>query len=313
MSGFGPHEIRIGEALARTEAHLRVACELYGAGRKPDALLQAARPITDVLPWLETEVRGAQSALRSFYSATAAVGSAIRSNVRPRALRRTLRSVGSARAELLSVAVGKTIEGPAFDASVAIALLEEAATRYRAAVEEESLGDYQTSYAVGDAGVDLLRDAGDRVAGLPGLLASADTVWPGIEPPERLARPDDVVTLVEEIAISAVEHLGAVRATWTLSDELHRIERLLGDVLGSYEQGLAPVSARLAASLFVRTYEPVRRDIAGVDPDAEARLTSLLGFELRRAVNDGASIEDIQAIVGEARELLTALRVRVTA
>lgn len=310
MSDFGADEIRIGEALYRSEAHLAAACELYGAGRKPDALLQAARPITDVLPWLETEVRsGEDASLKRFFEATASFGAEIRRDVRPRALRRALGKVEAACEELLAATVGPLAADQGYRASVALALLEGAAMRYRAGVDEESLGDYQSAYALASAGTDVLRDAGatdDPSVGK--LIASIDAVFPSVSPPERLARPEDVDGLVAEVVAATVETFGARALRWTLREALGKIERLLADVVDAYDDDLGPLAARLASSLFVRAYDPIRHEIAAVAPDVEARLTSLLGFELRRAINDDAAVDDILRLTTEAHELLVTLR-----
>lgn len=308
MSGFGADEIRIGEAIFRAEGHLAVSCELYGAGRKADALLQAARPATDILPSLEMDLRGADAALRGFFAATARIGAAIRRNEKPRGLRRALREVERASRGLLEAAVGTVVNdpSPSFRASVGIALLDRVSERYRRAVEEEDLGEYQNAYVCAHTGTDLLVEAGGRVGSLNEVAGSLRAAFPGVEPPERLVRPGDVQRIVDAISELAIEELGAIRLSWTLADSLGRIDRLLGDVLVSYEKGLGPLSARLAASLFVRAYDPVRRELGAASPDAEARLTSLLGFELRRAINEGAEPDRVRALATEAHEILIA-------
>ena len=310
MTDITSDQIRVGEALYRAEAHLAASVQLYGKGRKPDALLQAARPVTDILPELETELRSTGEALDRFFAATGQVGAAIRRNDKPRALRKALREVVDSRRELLKVAVGAAaVKDPRYSSSVSLALLERIPARYRAAVEDEDLGAYQDAYAVADSAGDLIHDAnGGRLEKLEQLTTALYGAFPAPEPPPKLARPEDVEKLIEEIAAVAVEGLGATVVTSTLTDSLARVDKVLGDVLVSYEKGLAPLSARLAASLFVRSYDPVRHDLAAQDPDAEARLTALLGFELRKAINEGAPPEKVRALATEAHELLTASR-----
>ena len=305
MSTFSADEVLLGEALFRTEAHLAACCELYGIGRVPDALLQAARPMTDVLPWLETEIRSAGDALQGLYSATAAVGAQVRRGVSPRTLRRSLKAFLEGRDETLDAVLGPDWKRPDFVASVALALLASATETYRRGVDDENLGDYQSAYALVAAAQELLEDAGaGRVQRLSEVLGALAIVFPAVEPPERLARPDDVDRLVDRVAALCVESLGARTTTSTLQDSLRKVDRLLGDVLNSYEQDLGPLAARLAASLFVRTYDPIRRQIAETDPDVEARLTALLGFELRTAINQNAPAERVRALATEAHELL---------
>lgn len=308
MNGFGADEVLIGEALYKTRAHLVASCELYGMGRTPDALLQAARPMTDVLPWLETEMRSAGDALQTLYASTAAVGAQVRRAVTPRVLRRTLAPFEDARRDALSAVLGEDWERPDYLASVGVALLMSAGVTYRRGVEDENLGDYQSAYALAAVAQELLEDAGaGRVHRLDELLGAVAVILPAVEPPSRLARPDDLDRVLDEIVAACVEHLGAKPAVATLADALRKVDRLLGDVLNSYEQGLGPLAARLAASLFVRSYDPIRREVAAVDPDVEARLTALLGFQLRTAINENAAAPQVRELATEAHDLLTRL------
>ena len=61
---FDTEEVRLGYALYRTQGHCLAACELNARARRSDALLQAARPMTDVLPWLESEARSVGAGTR---------------------------------------------------------------------------------------------------------------------------------------------------------------------------------------------------------------------------------------------------------
>lgn len=308
MTPLRADDIRIAEVLYRSEAHLASSCELYGMGRKPDALLQAARPITDVLPSLETELRSAEEEMREFFSTTARIGAGIRRNEKPRALRRVMKEVEKSRSALVRALAGDAAATHEFKASVAIALLAGTADRYRAAVDDGNLGDYQAAYGIASVALDLFRDARlDRVERLAPLLRSLVASLPAIEPPQRLIRPDDYERLIEEIATAAVEDGGAIRFTWTMADSLDRISRAIDDVVFEYERGHGPVAARLAATLFVRLYDPIRHELSSASPDDAARLTSLLGFELRTAINKGAPAPEIRSIAEQARRLLKGL------
>ena len=315
MSEFGADEIRILEALSRSVAHLSAACELYGMGRKPDALLQSARPITDILPALEMELRSADKEMSGFFTAVAQIGAEIRANAKPRAVRRSLKNVQAAGRELTAALFGppSAPSGPEYDASIGVALLDHVPDVYRRAVEEENLGEYQSAYAIADAGTETIYEAHDgRIATLNELVRALDALLPSVEPPEKLARPEAIETLVESICEVAVQELGAIRVTWTMADSVKRLERLLADVVDAYAKDLGPLAARLASSLFVRAYDPIRHDIAAAEPDVEARLTSLLGFELRRAINDAASVDHIRELAAEAGGLLATLRTQPT-
>ena len=307
MTSFGPNDIKIGEAIHRAEAHLGASCELYASGRKPDALLQAARPATDLLPWLEVELRSSDAELREFFTATAQIGASIRRNDKPRALRKAMRQVEKAGEKLLRAVLPDVAEESAsqFRASIAIALLKDVPVDYRASVEDGDLGRYQSAYALTNWATEMLHDGHDgRIESLNKLVRSLGVVFPGPEPPSQLVQPDDVAGLVREIEAAAVAELGAVRIEWELTDSLRQVARLLGDVVESYERGQGPLAARLAASLFIRSYDPIREEFQAADPTREERLTQILGIDLRMAINEGAASGEIVRIAREARGLL---------
>ena len=309
----GSDAVRLGEALQRCVAHLRTCADLYGRGRKADALLHAARPITDVLPWLETELRSFPKAFAAFTNSISAVGAAARHNARPRKLRKTAREAEKIVDRLLATVVGSQSKEPAFRASVAAALLQSALTAYERAVEAEDLGEYQTARA-------LSALAGETIETLAvgettrAHLKSLDLLIPDLDPPAQLARPSTVREIVDALLETLVDETGArPPGETTLDGELAKIERLVDDIVSSYTGGVPALSARLAASLYIRSFEPVRNRIAARHPTIEGRLADLLGIELRRAINDGAPGPDIQNLGAEAKTLLASLRSASTA
>jgi hypothetical protein len=307
---FGYEDVRLGEALYRSEAHCLACYELYRVGRKPDALLQAARPITDVLPWLETEVRANRAELAGFVRAVSAVGAQVRANVRPRKLRRVLSRVEPATTALLEEAIGPISETRTYLATVSVNLLETALQSYRRAVTDENLGEYQTAYACARRGTSLFeRAVGRRSSPAERDLAILRAVLPAVEPPARLARIEMVQSSVERILAAAVQFGASSAAEPALDDALSKIARVLDDVLSSYAEGVPALSARLAASLHLRAYEPIRPRLVEADHRAEERLTALIGVELRRGINDGAPVERINEIGAEVHGILDSLGV----
>jgi hypothetical protein len=303
-SGFGPHEVRVTEATLLCEAHCSVANELYALGRRADALLQAARPMTDVFPWLETELRSSPELLKRFMNATAALGAEIRRDAKPRAVRRRLKDVVTTRSELVAEIAGEASERREFRASVVVALLGRTATAYATAVTTEDLGDYQVAYATARAAADVSSEIEDRPSELVEKLSALAAAFPSPEPPALLARPETIAEVVESAIDVAAAELGARLPGSGLDEALVRIDRLLDDVVSSYERGVAPLSARLAASLFVRTYDPIRLQLAEERPDLEPRVTELLGVEIRRGINDGMEATGLRALADEARALM---------
>lgn len=298
-------DVDIGAAVYRCEAHCSVACELYGAGRVPEALLQAARPMTDIFPWAETELRSGGDALKGFMDAVAAVGSGIRRGTRPRPLRKTARHVAERRDLLLKETVGAPANTPAFGASVAVALFYAAADSYAGAVAGEDLAPYQSAYGYVVTGMDLLQNAAgkqaDRVRAEMAVLKAA---FPAAVPPSQLIRPETLASTFATIASFASEALEARFTSGTLSERLAKVHRVLEDVVRSYEHGETALAARLSASLFVRIFDPLRDELATADRAAADRLTDLLGVRLRTAINDRVPPAEVAALGREITALL---------
>jgi hypothetical protein len=294
--------VRLGEALYRSEAHCTICCELYGAGRKAQALLQAARPITDVLPWLETELRSYRSGLRGFTVAVAQVGAEVRRSAAPRTVRRALAGVSKARSALLHEVLGDESEGDIYRSSVAIALLDTAQVLYRDAVESEDLNTYQSAYADVSMAVSML--AGLIPPGAESDVGLLETAFVGVEPPPDLHSPDAIARAIERIGGHLRTEQGAISAVATAADSLATIERVLRDVDSSYLQGQAALAARLAASLFVRSFLPIADEVKAADPEGGGALYQLLGFDLRRAINDGAPARRITDLIERAFDLI---------
>jgi hypothetical protein len=303
MSDFTAGEVRLGEALYRCEGHCLAACELYVIGRAPDALLQAARPITDVLPWLETELRSCAS-LGDFMVSVSQMGAQIRKVARPRYLRRAHKRVERARASLLEEAANPSAGTDPYSASVALVLLGNGAERYRNGVAAGELGEYHSAYGMVRVAQALLRSHRTAETELESELGLLSRYFPSVEPPAGLIRPETLDASVERVAELAASQLDAREFRWRLADSLAHVDRMLDDVFDNYRDGVRPLAARLAASLFVRSYDPVRSELSTFLPDTEDRLTTRLAVDLRRDINRGAPLDDVRSLVEEIKGLL---------
>ena len=304
---FTADQVRIAEALYRSEAHCVVACELYGAGRPADAVLHSVRPIADTFPWLETELRSRPEQLRNLMVSVSNLSGALRHAVRPRVARKHLKAVSSSRAAAIDVVAGADSATDAFRVSVGLALLDSASARYAEGVPRGDLNEYQSAYALARSGIDLVAAGGGGDRELDSSLDALGAALPTLDPPARLLRPEDVAGLVDRIA-ERVARDGAIRPERSALGELDVVEKLLDDVVRSYDEGVPALAARLAASLYVRTYDPLRSVLQTLDLGREERLAENLGVDLRRAINAGAPPEDVGAIADRARELIRSLR-----
>jgi hypothetical protein len=306
---FGSDEVRLGAALHRCVAHVDACSELYGRGRKADALLHAARPITDVLPWIEQELRSRPEPFRAFTSAASAAGAAVRRNVKPRKLRKIAAAMEASVDELVTAVAGNDGSTPEFRASVAVALLMSTDSVYKRAVKTHSLGDYQAAHALSARALELLDVGANGSSELRGHLASLRIVLPSLEPPKHLASPTTVTEIVQSIATACEADLGAIAPhDRTLDESLAKLDRLIDDVVVTYTDGTPALSARLAASLYVRSYVSIREQLSAANDRIARRLEDLLAVDLRRSINDGASPEEVAALGAEGRRLIHSIR-----
>lgn len=82
------------------------------------------------------------------------------------------------------------------------------------------------------------------------------------------------------------------------------IERLLDEIVTTYEQGDAEAAAELSAEAYLENYEHIEDSVVDAAPEVNEELETLLGADLRQQLSDGAPIEEIESMVARARELL---------
>ena len=63
-------------------------------------------------------------------------------------------------------------------------------------------------------------------------------------------------------------------------------------------------AAELAAEAYLEHYEVIEGAVIAAAPDINTELEPLLGAELRRQINEGATLEEIQTMVDRAKDLL---------
>jgi hypothetical protein len=309
---FDTEEVRLGYALYRTQGHCLAACELNARARRSDALLQAARPMTDVLPWLESEARSAGAELASFFHTVSRIGAGIRGRAPTADLRRSFAMIERAVQDVLESVLDRRVRRDSFDVAVALTLLETAKDSFEQGVTNGNLGEYHSAYATGRQALSLLEGAGiEKHARATEHLAFVRAAFPSIEPPELLVRPETLHDAIGSLRESLQEIYGLPSAELSseepdLDGSLARIERLLDDTVAAHEHGVPALAARLASSLFLRSYQPIRDEVSARDASIEERLTEILGVEVRIAINRGATPDELHGLRKEAKRLLKA-------
>jgi hypothetical protein len=286
---FGASQVVLAERLARIRAHHLVAAELLVAGRGRDALLQVSRPITQILPTLESELRGRGDAVAVLTSALGGCGAAVRSGSARRA-RKVFVAARKATNHALELGVGSVCSSPRFKASVAAAVLGRVEDSYRSAWAAGDLPGYEDCFGLARVAGEICADFGAEIPYVVALLA----VFPDVVPPPSPVAPDVVSELIRGAHADLARDYGAVTLLEpTAEDAIAALSARLDDVRAAYRQGARPLAARLAASLFLQAFEPARPTLAGAAPEATEELAAVLGVELRVGINAGLEIDEI--------------------
>jgi hypothetical protein len=298
-------EVRSIARLYRTRADCFLACELYEDGREAEAKLRSTRPITDVLPWLENELRGRSDVLKQFTRSLGAFGAAVRHAAPAADVRVAAKRVEKATEAVAHALVGDRGSTKEFRASVARDLVDESARAYERTLDTHKIDDYQAAQSALVAALELLEEDGPEgdLASIGARLAPLESALKDFDPPGELPGLDEIQTALDDVN----EHFEAVGAGphgIGLNGEIDRIGRLLEDVVSTYAEGQGAVAGRAAAFLFIYGYDPIRAELARDHPDVETELTQILGTDIRVRINDGAAAAEVLELAARARRLL---------
>ena len=297
---FRLSDVAFAEGLARAEAHLENALLLLESRRVPQALVQASRPMIELMPRLSRDLWDQPEVATELNRAIGAIAAGIRRGTQPPSLRERLNSARSAIIHAVEKVVGPGCEDPAFLPSVVVALLQTASSAYREAglhVRFDALAYVRRARSMAARTSEGLGALFDRLQDSIGALDPSD--------------PDDVQRLVDEIATELNASTGALLSLDpAVSDYLDRIEELIADAEAAYAAGEAFRADKLAARAYVENFALVKDELAAADADAGLAVhESLTG--LRLGMHAKAPVEEITEVASRGRSALTSLR-RVT-
>jgi len=302
MQRFSLSDIAFAEGLARAEAHLENALLLLESGRVPQALVQASRPVIELMPRLSRDLWNAPEVATEVNRAVAAIAGGIRRGAEPPSLRTALATAEKATARAVASVVGPGHEDPAFNASVVVALVRTAVSAHReegAFVRFDALAYVRRARAL---------CAGLMTAANQGRLGALfDDLQTRIGA-EDASDQEEVESLAGSIADVLHESAGALLAQEPdVADYLDRIEELIADVEAAYGAGEAFRADKLAARAYIENYAVVRDALSAADEGAdEAVHEALTGLRLR--MRDKATPEEIAEVATRGRSALLSLR-----
>jgi hypothetical protein len=312
-------DIAFGEALAQIRGHLLVALELYEAGDEEGAMVHAGHPAAEILDSVTSEIEEHEPSAATELEAALEDGFNAIGQGKPAPQVATAFEHGAHMTTVaLDAVVGETADDPAYQGSVVAALLATAAHEYEEAVDPKKqsirlLAEYQDGYGFVSEAARMYETLEDEVAEASTeeaeeideafeVLAGA---LPAPEPPAELVEVLEVESAADLIGHELEETVGAAPVEESDPAEVvAEIEELLTEIEEAYAAGDADAAAELAAEAYLENYEVIEAGVIELAPEVNDELEPLLGADLRRQIQAGASQEEIETMIARARELL---------
>ena len=297
-------DVAFAEGLQRVAAHLENALLFYESDHIEQALIQASRPMVELMPRLSRDLWQAPEVGTGLNRSVAAIAAGIRSGLGRNRIRSLFVTAERSIDAATSRVVGDGSVDPAFVASVVVALLRTAADAYRGSAPDSEEGGAR--FARLDA-VSFVRRA--RRVGV-GLDESLDERLESLQTSMSTdipASPDDV-----DAAIAAVSGALNAVAGASLSEQpapaehLERIGEFLSNIETAYAAGEAFRADKLAARAYLENNLAVHDELITSDPAADEAISSAL-IDLRLRMRAKAPQEEISQIAERGREALVPL------
>jgi hypothetical protein len=291
--------------------------ELYRAGDEKGATVHAGHPIAEILASVRSELDEHGGSLGADLEDALQAGASTVADRRPPAELARIYD----RAAVLTRRAEEAVVGGGGDAaykgSVIAALLTTAGHEYEEAVGKSGvrlLVEYQDAYAFVREAERLYDDIEAEVRGA--AAEEADEIddafnrlraaLPSLRPPADPGDVLDVETSAELIGHELEETVGAAPGVVSDPEDVGaEIEELLDELIERYEAGDAAAAAELSAEAYLENYEVIEAEVIDKAPEINEELEPLLGAELRRRIEEGASVSEIRQMVARAKELLS--------
>lgn len=309
--------IGFGNSLAQIRGHHQVALELYEAGDTEGALTHAGHPIHELLDAVNSELEEHDGPADELESGLNEVQAAVEEDAPAESVAEAIDSVRGITLDAAESVAGGEASGSAYIGSVISALAGTAAHEYAEAVAGGGgvrlLEEYQDGYAFVAEAHSLYEEIASDVEAVDAEEAeeieeafeTLEAAFPGPQPPKDLASVDDVEAAASLIGHELEETVGAVVLEESDPEEIAaEIESLLDEIVAAYQDGDAEGAAELSAEAYLENYEVIEAEVIEYAPEINEELEPLLGAELRRQIQEGAPIEDIETMVARAKELL---------
>lgn len=313
----GSEAITFGSSLAQIRGHHLVAVDLYEDGDREGALVHAGHPIDEILASVATELEEHGDGAAELEASLHEVQGLIEGEAPAEDVITAVENAASATADATATLAGDESESAGYRGSVIADLLATAAHEYEEAVAGgggvKLLAEYQDAFGFLQEGHRLYAQVEAEVTAasqeeadeIAEAFETLDAALPSPQPPQRLATALDLEAAAELIGHELEETVGAQLLAEQDPEEIgEEIEALLGEVVTTYRAGDSDEAAELAAEAYLENYEVIEAEVIEKAPDINEELEPLLGAELRKRIQEGASVGEIEDIVDRAEQLL---------
>jgi hypothetical protein len=317
QAAAGAEAIDFGEALAQIRGHHLVALELYEAGDDEGAAVHAGHPIVEILDSVRSELEEHDPGIGENLATTLEAGATAIAEGNPvDEVAAAFEDAAATTDEALTAVVGDRSEEASYQGSVIAALLATSGHEYEEAGGGERvrlLAEFQDGYAFvqearrlyEEIASDVEATSTEEAEEIEEAFETLQAALPAPQPPAELADPLDVETAAMLIGHELEETVGAAPVEESDPEAVvSEIERLLDEVVGSYEAGDTDAAAELAAEAYLENYEVIEAEVIEKAPQVNEELEPLLGADLRKRMSEGASVREIEDMVARAEELL---------
>lgn len=315
--GTSAESIQFGNSLGQIRGHHLIALELYEAGDKQGALTHAGHPIHELLESVSSELEEHDGPVDELSSGLDEVLAAIEDDAPAESVGEAIENVRGITFDAAESVDGEATTSSAYIGSVIASLTSTAADEYGEAVAGGGgirlLEEYQDGYAfVAEARSmyeDIIEDvesaSTEEAEEIEEAFEVLETAFPAPQPPKELSDAEDVEAAASLIGLELEETVGATPLEESDPAEVaEEIDSLLDEIVAAYESGDAEGAAELSAEAYLENYEVIEAEVIEYAPDVNEELEPLLGADLRRQIQEGAPVEDIEEMVARAKELL---------
>ncbi|HJR45643.1 MAG TPA: hypothetical protein VJ927_08570 [Actinomycetota bacterium] len=311
------HEaVELATSLAQARGHAAVALELVEADDIEGATLHGGHPLAEVLEPLQGELEEHGADVAALEEAFTGLAEAVASGDAA-AVGEAVGLVDSSTVDAATAVSEGASEDPAFDGSVIASLLGDVAHEYGEAVAGDGsiglLEEYQDAYGfVNEAQTlyDEVRTAVEEASAeeaeeIEEAFSVLTDAFPAASAPDDPAAAEEVEEATALIGHELEETVGALPLEDSDPEEVvAEINTLLDEIEALYADGDTEEAAELAAEAYLENYEVIEAGVIQAAPEVNEELEPLLGAELRKQMQEGASPEEISTMIERARVLL---------